>query len=189
MPLNPTVEAVLATLPRHGRSVLAWPWGEALSDTTLYHAFRRACTAAGIADCTWHTLRHTFASHLIMAGVDLRTVQDLLGHKTLEMTLRYSHLAPAHKASAVEKLTAALAAPVAPAQAAVAAAAGGPSPTSAAPAPTAAPGEELTRSRHAVSGRQTPAKREYLQGRRLGQWRRGESNPRPKVHPRAHLRV
>jgi len=44
-----------------------------------------------------------------MAGVDLRTVQELLGHKTLEMTMRYSHLAPAHKAAAVEKLGAALA--------------------------------------------------------------------------------
>src|SRR5206468_8281315 len=121
-------------LPRHGRTVLAWPWGEAVSDTTLYHAFRRACAAAGIADCTWHTLRHTFASHLVMAGVDLRTVQELLGHMTLEMTLRYSHLAPAHKASAVEKLTAALAAPEAP----VAVAAGGPSSAPAAPGPSAA---------------------------------------------------
>jgi integrase-like protein len=158
-----------------------------VSDTTLYHAFRRTCAAAGIADATWHTLRHTFASHLVMAGVDLRTVQELLGHKTLEMTLRYSHLAPAHKASAVEKLTAALAVPETPVE--VAAAAGGPAPTPAAPAPTAAPGEELTRSRHAVSGRQTPAKREYLQGQRLGKWRRGESNPRPKARPRATLRA
>jgi hypothetical protein len=44
-----------------------------------------------------------------MAGVDLRTVQELLGHKTLAMTLRYSHLAPAHKATAVARLTEALA--------------------------------------------------------------------------------
>ena len=109
VPLNPVVEAAVASLPRYGRTVLARPWGEPLSDTTLYHAFHRTCAAAGVADCTWHTLRHTFASHLVMAGVDLRTVQELLGHKTLSMTLRYAHLAPAHKAAAVEKLAAALA--------------------------------------------------------------------------------
>jgi integrase len=49
-------------------------------------------------------MRHTFASHLIMAGVDLTTVKELLGHKTLTMTLRYAHLAPSHKVKAVEIL-------------------------------------------------------------------------------------
>jgi hypothetical protein len=49
-------------------------------------------------------LRHTFASHLVMAGVDIMTVKDLLGHKSLNMTLRYAHLAPAHKVKALEML-------------------------------------------------------------------------------------
>jgi len=58
----------------------------------------------GIQDFHFHDLRHTFASHLIMAGVDITTVKELLGHKTLTMTLRYAHLAPSHKVKAVDVL-------------------------------------------------------------------------------------
>ena len=57
-----------------------------------------------ITDARFHDLRHTFASHLVMNGVDLKTVQELLGHANLTMTMRYSHLAPAHQARAVKIL-------------------------------------------------------------------------------------
>jgi integrase len=53
---------------------------------------------------TWHCNRHTFASRLVMAGVDTRTVQTLGGWRTLAMVQRYSHLAPAHLREAVERL-------------------------------------------------------------------------------------
>ena len=59
---------------------------------------------AGLKDFTWYCLRHTFASRLVMAGVDLRTVAELMGHRTIQMTMRYAHLAPAHTLAAVEKL-------------------------------------------------------------------------------------
>jgi site-specific recombinase XerD len=59
-----------------------------------------------LQEITWHTCRHTFISRLVMAGVDLRTVMELAGHKSMTMTLRYSHLAPAHTAAAVERIAA-----------------------------------------------------------------------------------
>jgi integrase len=58
----------------------------------------------GITDFHFHDLRHTFASHLVMGGVDITTVSKLLGHKSLTMTLRYSHLAPSHMVKAVDIL-------------------------------------------------------------------------------------
>jgi Phage integrase family len=70
----------------------------------LNRAFLPALRRAGIADFHWHDLRHTFASRLVMKGADLRTVQELLGHKMLAMTLRYAHLSPAHQLDAVQRL-------------------------------------------------------------------------------------
>ena len=76
------------------------------SDTTYgpRQWFSKCLTAAKIKDFTWHSLRHTFASNLVMCGVDIKTVQDLLGHKTIQMTLRYSHLSPQHQLEAVQRL-------------------------------------------------------------------------------------
>jgi len=66
--------------------------------------FDPAVKSAGLSEFTWHCLRHTFASRLVMAGVDLRTVQELMGHKTIQMTVRYAHLAPKHQLAAVQRL-------------------------------------------------------------------------------------
>jgi integrase len=66
--------------------------------------FEQTLSDAGIGNFRWHDLRHTFASRLVMAGVDIRTVQELMGHKTIQVTLRYSHLAPQHQLDAVQRL-------------------------------------------------------------------------------------
>ncbi len=72
--------------------------------TNVNSAWRNVLQDAGISNLRWHDLRHTFASNLVMAGVDLNTVRELLGHKDIKTTLRYAHLAPKEKAAAVEKL-------------------------------------------------------------------------------------
>lgn len=68
------------------------------------HCNSELVTHKGITNFHFHDLRHTFASQLVMAGVDLTTIKELLGHKDIKMTLRYAHLAPAHKVEAVKKI-------------------------------------------------------------------------------------
>lgn len=58
----------------------------------------------GLEDVHLHDLRHTAASHLLMAGADLRTLAEILGHKTLQMVLRYTHLLNDHKLNAVDRI-------------------------------------------------------------------------------------
>ena len=91
--MNDTVYHVLKSLPHHLHSELVFP---NINGNMVTVAFERACKRAKIEDLRFHDLRHTFASYLTMGGVNLRTVQTLLGHKDLRMTMRYSHLSPEH---------------------------------------------------------------------------------------------
>lgn len=79
--------------------------GNGKSHNMLRTELIRIGAQAGITNLTKvHTLRHTFASHLVMAGVDLPTVQKLMGHSDIETTMIYAHLAPEHLSKAVNKL-------------------------------------------------------------------------------------
>jgi integrase len=68
--------------------------GSLLSRNQARRLLYTACRRAGLRQVGWHVLRHTFASHLIMRGVSLKAAQELLGHATMDMTMRYAHLAP-----------------------------------------------------------------------------------------------
>ncbi|HKA87337.1 MAG TPA: site-specific integrase [Haliangiales bacterium] len=104
----PLGEDVLAALKAHrhlrGELVFCDYGGRVLGKEECKHPLWRACRRAGLRRIGWHTLRHTFASHLAMRGAPLKAVQDLLGHATIQMTMRYAHLAPEVARDAVRLL-------------------------------------------------------------------------------------
>ena len=108
IPLNDQALEVLRTLPRHVESLYVFCDQHGRPYQRIVKGFREACKRANISDFRFHDLRHTFASHLVMHGVPLRTVQELLGHKTGQMTLRYTHLSTPHLQEAVTILETAL---------------------------------------------------------------------------------
>lgn len=95
VPLNSAAKAALRALGRDRLSPYA--------TDTLTHLFAAVARRAGVGG-NLHMLRHTFCSHLVMAGVPLRAVQVLAGHSTYSITERYAHLAPGNKAAAVGKI-------------------------------------------------------------------------------------
>ncbi len=107
VPLNETASKVLSSWrgalpPDQAARLFPGVEGEALDDVKT--AWASLMKGAELREFRFHDLRHTFASKLVMAGVDLNTVRELLGHGDIKMTLRYAHLAPEVKAAAVAKL-------------------------------------------------------------------------------------
>lgn len=104
VPMNEAVKAALIKVKKNPESPYVFHNDDGRPYYNLRKSFFTACKKAGIIDFRFHDLRHTFASQLVMSGVDLNTVRELLGHKSLEMTLRYSHLSQDHKKRAVDVL-------------------------------------------------------------------------------------
>jgi integrase len=106
VPMTSTVRAILSRRARPlDAATLVFPNTEGTRDLRwAKKTVPAALRAARIEDFRFHDLRHTFASRLAMESVDLMTIRDLMGHKTMTMTLRYSHLSPGHRQNAVERL-------------------------------------------------------------------------------------
>jgi len=104
VPMNDVVSNILRNIQSRSGWVFTTKTGSQVRQQGTWSAFKLACQRAGIDNATLHSLRHSFASHLVMAGVDLATVSKLLGHKDISTTMIYSHLSPDHLRGAVEKL-------------------------------------------------------------------------------------
>ena len=101
IPMNEMVKTALVKVRKNPNSPYIFNRFNDKPYLNVRKSFFTALKKSGIIDFRFHDLRHTFASQLVMSGVDLNTVRELLGHKTLDMTLRYSHLSPDHKKRAV----------------------------------------------------------------------------------------
>ncbi|HET6983760.1 MAG TPA: site-specific integrase [Myxococcaceae bacterium] len=106
----PMPESALAALERQEARALSGPYVFPRADGTqhdrqdLTNGFHGVARRAGVPPFGPHTLRHTYASHLVMRGTPLLVVRDLLGHSDVRMTERYSHLAPAIPEAHVARL-------------------------------------------------------------------------------------
>jgi integrase len=90
--LNDAALRLLHAMPSRGQSDFVFPGPSTGKPTSIYKGWNRIREAAGLRDVRLHDLRHTFASILVNENVSLYVVKELLGHKTLRMAQRYSHL-------------------------------------------------------------------------------------------------
>ena len=108
--INETIYEMLVSLPSRFKKGHVFPssvTGKRWSDGHLKRRFKKILAKAEIEDFQFHDLRHTFASHLVINGVDIRTVSELMGHSSITMTMRYAHLAPNSQLHAVQTLASA----------------------------------------------------------------------------------
>lgn len=108
VPLNEEAIAALRDHPKRIRCALVFSTssGKVVDKPDLSRELRRACDLADMEPIGWHVLRHTFASWLVQQGVSLYVVQNLLGHSSVTMTMRYAHLCPDVGQAAVRLLSA-----------------------------------------------------------------------------------
>lgn len=108
VPLGDKATAILRMFGSILRSAWVFPGLRDETQPMDSHAFLRrsfepGLRKAGISGACWHTLRHTAASRRVMAGVDLVSVKEILGHRDIETTVRYAHLSPGHLRDALNR--------------------------------------------------------------------------------------
>jgi integrase len=104
IPINDVLAETLSGIVRIIESPYVFVDSHGKPYNHIREAFSSACRRIGVTDFRFQDLRHTFASHLVKAGIEISTVSKLLGHKSVAMTLRYSYLAPDQMKAAVNAL-------------------------------------------------------------------------------------
>lgn len=105
LPLTEDVVAMLSRSPRRKGTVFQNPvTAKPMTKHLMELGLDRLCRRTGLRHIGWHVLRHTFASQLAMAGVPILTIKELMGHSSIQMTMRYAHLSPSTLALAVPLL-------------------------------------------------------------------------------------
>lgn len=95
IPFPSDVRLELERLHTSRTTELVFSWhGSWIRHDLARRRMARFCEDARVPQVRWHALRHTYASHLVSSGATLTSVKDLLGHSTINMTMRYSHLSP-----------------------------------------------------------------------------------------------
>lgn len=106
IPIHPELKAVIKTLPKQGRYVFGdGRDGHYATESWILRVLKAVLFAGKMADGNLYTFRHTFATRLLQSGADLATVKDLMGHSTIQTTMRYVHSSDKSKDAAIRKLT------------------------------------------------------------------------------------
>jgi integrase len=105
LPIAPDLHDALANQPREGSLVFCNSDGSYVTEAQRDEALRRLYRRLGLRPISWYTFRHTFATQLVAAGVPLPVVKELMGHSTINMTMRYAHVTSASLRDAVTALS------------------------------------------------------------------------------------
>src|SRR2546430_8149170 len=104
VPMDATLSALSRAYPHRLGTDLVFSSSRGGRIVDVRTGFLNSCKPAGLTDLHFHDLRHTFASQFVMAGGDLYILKEILGHKSLAMTTRYSHLSPTYKIKAIDRM-------------------------------------------------------------------------------------
>src|SRR5438067_9029070 len=104
VPMDTILFALFRAYPRRVGADLVFSSSSGGRIVDVRTGFQNACKRAELTDLHFHDLRHTFASQFVMAGGDLYILKEILGHKSLAMTTRYSHLSPTYKIKAIDRM-------------------------------------------------------------------------------------
>jgi integrase len=104
IPLVPQAVVVLRQQATPGQRGWVFPRADGRQPVRIDYAWRTACARAGLTDFHFHDLRHTSASYLAMSGASLRDIAEILGHKSLKQTMKYTHLMEPHTRGVLERM-------------------------------------------------------------------------------------